>query len=258
MLGAPGQANYVVANTFLDELAYYRHAQGLRTFSINWGAWNQIGLAARMNLHDHLAKQGIKLIDPALAFQALGEILQSDSIQVGAMDIDWSTYLSKNNRPSFFSNLAEKLGNAKSDSQSLHSSFLQELLATPTEDQSPLMQAYVTQNVAAVLGIPKSRKMDRIQGFFDMGMDSLTSVELKNRLSADLKITFPATLAFDHPNISSLADHLLSKLMDGHPSISTDKTIDNDAELKAIAALSEEDAEESLKQALREMGFNNK
>ncbi|HQR84093.1 MAG TPA: type I polyketide synthase [Polynucleobacter sp.] len=258
MLGAPGQANYVVANTFLDELAHYRHAQGLRTFSINWGAWNQIGLAARMNLHDHLAKQGIKPIDPALAFRALGEILQSDSIQVGAMDIDWGTYLSKNNRPSFFSNLAEKLGNDQSSSQSIYSSLLQELQATPKEDQSPLMQAYVAQNVAAVLGIPKSRKMDRMQGFFDMGMDSLTSVELKNRLSADLKISFPATLAFDHPNISSLADHLLSKLMDSRPSISIDKTIDNDAELKAIAALSEEDAEETLKQALREMGFDSK
>jgi hypothetical protein len=100
--------------------------------------------------------------------------------------------------------------------------------------------------------------MDRMQGFFDMGMDSLTSVELKNRLSADLKMTFPATLAFDHPNITSLADHLLRKLIDGQSSISSEKTIDNDAELKAIEALSEEDAEESLKQALREMGFDNK
>jgi len=258
MLGAPGQANYVVANTFLDELAYYRHAQGLRTFSINWGAWNQIGLAARMNLHDHLAKQGIKPIDPTVAFHALGEILQSDAIQIGAMDIDWSTYLSKNNRPSFFSNLIEKLDGDKSNHQTVHSSLLQELQTTPKEDQGLLLQAYVAQNVAAVLGIPKSRKMDRMQGFFDMGMDSLTSVELKNRLSTDLKITFPATLAFDHPNITSLAEHLLHKLIDGQSSTTIDKTIDNDAELKAIEALSEEDAEESLKQALREMGFDNK
>jgi len=258
MLGAPGQANYVVANTFLDELAYYRHAQGLRTFSINWGAWTQIGLAARMNLHDHLAKQGIKAIDPALAFDALGEILQSDAIQIGALDIDWSAYLSKNNRPLFFSNLIEKLSSNKSNNQTAYSSLLQELQTTPTEDQGSLLQAYVAQNVAAVLGIPKSRKMDRMQGFFDMGMDSLTSVELKNRLSTDLKITFPATLAFDHPNITSLAEHLLHKLIDGQSSTTIDKTIDNDAELKAIKALSEEDAEESLKQALREMGFDNK
>jgi acyl carrier protein len=211
-----------------------------------------------MNLHDHLAKQGIKAIDPALAFDALGEILQSDAIQIGALDIDWSAYLSKNNRPLFFSNLIEKLSSNKSNNQTAYSSLLQELQTTPTEDQGSLLQAYVAQNVAAVLGIPKSRKMDRMQGFFDMGMDSLTSVELKNRLSTDLKITFPATLAFDHPNITSLAEHLLHKLIDGQSSTTIDKTIDNDAELKAIKALSEEDAEESLKQALREMGFDNK
>jgi hypothetical protein len=89
-------------------------------------------------------------------------------------------------------------------------------------------------------------------------MDSLTSVELKNRLSADLGINLPATLAFDHPNINALAEHLLSRLtqltelpLDPAQQTKEDHT-------KQVADLSEEEAEETLKRALKEMGFENK
>ena len=258
MLGAPGQANYVTANLCLDLLAHYRRAYGLRTYAINWGAWDQIGLAARMQLQDHLAKQGIKPLDPSLAFDALAAIFDFNQAQVGAFEIDWPTFLSRNSRRSFFRNFSNEVTSDHEANQTITSSLLDTLKTLSHEDRLTFLQNHLSQRVAAVLGIPKSRKIDRLQGFFDMGMDSLTSVELKNRLSADFKLTLPATLAFDHPNISVLAQHLLSTLLDSDTLTQAKENQDNRAELGAIESLSEEEAEESLKQALREMGFENK
>ncbi|MFI4954894.1 MAG: SDR family NAD(P)-dependent oxidoreductase, partial [Gammaproteobacteria bacterium] len=93
LLGTPGQSNHAAANAFLDNLAYYRRQHGLRTQSINWGAWSQIGYAAREGVKDAtLAPLGSKTFTPLQAFACLEEILLYGSTRVSVMPIDWTAY----------------------------------------------------------------------------------------------------------------------------------------------------------------------
>ena len=93
------------------------------------------------------------------------------------------------------------------------SDFLLKLEATPPNERRLLLVAHVRRQVAQVLGIshPESIAMDT--GFFDLGMDSLTSVELRNKLQSSLKCSVPSTLAFDYPKLKKLVDYLAKELL---------------------------------------------
>jgi NAD(P)-dependent dehydrogenase (short-subunit alcohol dehydrogenase family) len=90
VLGSPGQANYVAANEFLDALAHYRRAAGLPATSINWGAWAEVGLAAREDRARHLSNQGLVAFTPEQGARLLGWILEHNPVQVMAAAVDWS------------------------------------------------------------------------------------------------------------------------------------------------------------------------
>jgi len=88
-------------------------------------------------------------------------------------------------------------------------------------------------------------------------MDSLTSVELKNRLSLDLGISLPATLAFDYPNVTALTKYILLKLDESSPQpLKARNTMTTEIDIETIERLSEQEAEDTLKQTLKDMGFN--
>ena len=91
LLGASGQANYVAANAFLDALAHHRRAIGRPALSINWGAWDEAGMAARLDdgQRSRLTQTGVALIDPALGDRLLGQLLAAPAAQVGVIPVDW-------------------------------------------------------------------------------------------------------------------------------------------------------------------------
>jgi acyl carrier protein len=93
----------------------------------------------------------------------------------------------------------------------LTSHVLENLQSASECDRPFLLQAYLCQQLAQVLGFQES-EIDPQKGFFDLGMDSLTSVELKNRLQTNLNCTLPATVAFDYPTIAALTDYLMTSL----------------------------------------------
>jgi acyl carrier protein len=70
---------------------------------------------------------------------------------------------------------------------------------------------HIIEQTAAVLGLKDSDAMEPRQGFFELGMDSLTSVELRNRLRASLHCELPTTVAFDHPSPDALAAFVLGR-----------------------------------------------
>ena len=90
-----------------------------------------------------------------------------------------------------------------------------------------------------------------------MGMDSLTAVELKNRLNRELMVPLPATLAFDYPNITSLTNYLLSKINEKFPLVEGKKKDSSDVDILAIEQLSEQEAAEELRKTLKDMGFGD-
>ena len=253
LLGSVGQSNHVSANAFLDALAYNRLAQGLPALSINWGAWSEIGYAARVQAGDFLKNQGMGTIDPGAGLAALKRVFHSNTAQVGVIPIDWPTYLQRTACSGYLSEFRREFSLTQPGSSEEKAEFRQLFESTPQDERHALLTRHVAAQVATVLGFSASTAIDRKQGFFDMGMDSLTSIELRNRLRTSLGCALPSTLAFDFPSVTALVDYLAKEVLgqvDASPQIETGE------ERKALEQLTEEQAEAKLLKELEEMGFS--
>jgi acyl carrier protein len=204
LLGSPGQANHVSANTFLDALAHYRQGLGLPGLSINWGAWSEIGAAANQ-AKTNISFQGVGTISPKQGLEILEQLITQPSPQVGVVPIDWSQFLQANKKLTpFFAEFSSTSETKKIDNLS---SWLPQLQQTPLKNRRAVLGKLIKGEIAKVLGF-KPIELDLKTGFFDLGMDSLTSVELKNRLQTALGCTLPSTLAFDYPTTEALIHYL--------------------------------------------------
>ena len=208
LLGSPGQANHAAANAFLDALAHHRRAQGLPGLSINWGAWAEVGAAADQKIADRIKMKGLSTIAPSQGLQALELLFARSSSQVGVVPIDWPEFMAEANSVPFFADFKT----TASPAVPKQPEFLEEYKAALPHRRPALLLAQIRFQVAKVLGLNPAKAMDLQHGFFELGMDSLTAVELRNRLQASLGCTLPTTLAFDYPTIEGLQEHLLQKL----------------------------------------------
>jgi len=212
LLGSSGQANHAGANAFLDALAYHRREQGLAALSINWGAWSDIGSAAKKV--SGLKEKGMGAIPPEQGVEILEWLLThaEHASQVGVVPIDWAEWAAQF--------MQEQRGNSKfwaeipikplaeSGSQPAPSEFRDQLESA--NDRQAFLIAHVRQQVAHVLGwSAPDASISLEKGFFQLGMDSLTSMELRNRLQSTVECSLSSTLTFDYPNIAALVDHLL-------------------------------------------------
>jgi myxalamid-type polyketide synthase MxaB len=204
LLGSAGQVNYAAANAFLDALADYRQQLGLPGISINWGAWSQVGMAAERQLEAGLRTKGLGTIAPEQGLAAFAYLLKQPVSQVGVLPIDWSTWLPNS---SFFAEFAPA-NSARSDAAKPQPSWLQGL--TVSECRSRLT-VYLSAQISKILGIDAAT-IDPQQGLSELGIDSLTSVELRNLLQTSLGCRLSATLLFDYPTIAALSDHLAASL----------------------------------------------
>ena len=199
LLGSAGQANHAAANAFLDSLAFYRRSLGLPALSINWGGWSQVGAAAL--LRTRLQTKGMGMIAPQQGLAVLEQLFAAPPVQVGVVPINWSTF--KDKRP-FFSDL-------QSVRVSARQGILQKLRTISADKRRPLLEAHVCEQVAQVLG-HKEAAISLSEGLFEMGMDSLTSVELRNHLQSSLECSLPSTFAFDYPTVGALVDYLAQEI----------------------------------------------
>jgi acyl carrier protein len=241
LLGSPGQGNHMAANTFLDVLAHYRQKLGLPGLSINWGAWSEIGAAAKRQAETQIALKGVGAIAPHQGLQILEALMQESSAQVGVVPINWSQFLEAGIIPSFFEDFSQRTGQHSEEQPE----FLQQLQATPPEERRACLAAHIRVQIAKVLGFSPS-EVDMQKGFFDLGMDSLTSVELKNRLQNSLGCSLSSTVAFDYPTVEALVDYLAQEVLD--------LSFDAEAgETDSLAELSQDDIADLLAQELLEI-----
>ena len=218
LLGMPGQANYAAANAFLDALAHQRQASGLPALSINWGRWGAVGLAKQAERERQLERRGIRAMAPASAVTLMGRALAlaSKGAQMVIADIDWPTLLDQLPRGEdtpLFRTLAAEFAtpNETNESKTTAKSILDTQLANVAAgDRFDVMLAHVRAQAAAVMGFDTPDLIDPQQGFFQLGMDSLTAVELRNRLMRDAGRPLPSTLAFDYPTAAGLARFLVN------------------------------------------------
>ena len=214
LLGAPGQANYAAANAFLDGLAAYRRGRGLPSLSINWGAWDKVGMAARQGLLDKLPQRGEEAIPLQKGLDLFGELLNEPVAQIGVLPIQWTRFLDhqKGNSPFYekFSKSSQKAQSsydaiAVSHAEDIHTKLKQ----AAAQDRPKLLEAHLRSQVAQLLGINVADlPSEEGVGFVTLGLDSLTSIELRNSLQRTLDCSLPVTFAFDYPTIELAVEYL--------------------------------------------------
>ncbi len=114
LLGTPGQANYAAANAFMDALSFERHAAGLPALLINWGAWDEVGMAAGRTA-SRLARLGIESFSPEKGLAGLGRLIHQRRRSPCA-SMKWEKFTSKARAAtpaSFFSGLTRNDAPAK-------------------------------------------------------------------------------------------------------------------------------------------------
>ncbi|WP_438010602.1 SDR family NAD(P)-dependent oxidoreductase [Sorangium sp. So ce321] len=216
MLGTAGQGNYAAANAFLDALAHHRRARGLPGLSINWGPWSEVGLATRADRSAFLAARGIASLSPSDGLHALARLLQADAAQIGVVALDverWCETQASAAASPFFARL-RKARPAAPAALAAPEHRLGEALASapPGRARRLLLEAHVSRYLASVLGLPPSSPIDPDTPVRKLGLDSLTAVELRNRLGASVGLTLPATFVWNHPTISAVARFLADRL----------------------------------------------
>jgi acyl carrier protein len=232
ILGSPGQASYAAANSFLDALARHRRAAGLPGVSLAWGLWDQdSGMAADVRERGWVAAmsptQGLALFDAALAgdepvpvpivVNAAG--LRNPGVRIPALlsGLFHSGWPARTGAPG-------KEPDART--------WQRRLSGLSEGDRRRVLAELVVEQTAQVLGHRDVASVTVTKAFTDMGIDSLTAVELRNQLSAYTDVTLPATAVFDHPTPAALADHLAATM-----TASTDSPAAAGEQVHQIAAL---------------------
>ncbi|EFL26025.1 modular polyketide synthase [Streptomyces himastatinicus ATCC 53653] len=219
--GAAGQGNYAAANAYLDALAERRRAEGLPATSIAWGPWAEGGMAADDALEQRLRRGGLPPMDAERAMAALQRALDLDDAAVVVADIDWARFAPDFTavRPSRliadFAEVAEP--EADSDTVSPGQGLAARLAGVGEAERDRLLLDLVRTHVAAVLGHDGTESVGAERAFGELGFDSLTAVELRNRLGAASGVKLPATLVFDYPTATALAGYLRAELVDSEP-----------------------------------------
>ncbi|MER7638423.1 type I polyketide synthase [Streptomyces sp. NPDC126522] len=215
--GGAGQGNYGAANAFLDALAAHRRGMGLPALSVSWGLWQDrsemgAGLSdqdlarrmARSGTRSLSAEQGMALLDTALA--------GTDAHLVAAR-FDFPTLRAQAADGTLPPLLRGLVRAARRTAGAAEQSGLRERLGTlGAAERTAALLDTVRATVALVLGHGSADAVDDGRAFKELGLDSLTAVDLRNRLTALSGVKLPATLAFDHPTPRAIAELLDAKL----------------------------------------------
>ena len=279
LLGSAGQASYAAANAYLDGMAEERSGRGLRTLSVNWGAWAEGGMVAQLSAAAtaRMARQGVKPMAPAAALEALGEAIFAGGSRAVIGDADWEVLPQQFPQGSaargFFDGFlpvsAEKVqvevraGAGQGDAEEIAA-----ISAAARAERLPRMESFVRGAARRVLGLSSGRPMPADLPLQDLGLDSLMALELRNVLAQAMGRPLSATLLFDYPTIRGLAGYLLGMLAEkqvlrsptprtkdlsaGTPAAQDDKVVGVEREKARVtmetelAAMSDAEAEELL------------
>ncbi|MFI7663621.1 SDR family NAD(P)-dependent oxidoreductase, partial [Micromonospora parva] len=218
-LGTAGQAGYAAANACLDALAHRRRADGLPTTSLAWGLWaERSGMTAHLGAADlaRMGRSGLVALESeeGLALFDAARLVDEAVLVPARFDLDGLARRATDATapPAVLRRLvrAPARRTAAALPESVHA--LADRLAAAAHPDRLILEVVQT-HVAAVLGHRASDALDRARSFRELGFDSLTAVELRNRLRADTGLRLPATLVFDHPTPDALAAFLTAELL---------------------------------------------
>ncbi|MGW6293897.1 type I polyketide synthase, partial [Streptomyces sp. NPDC055058] len=222
VLGGAGLGNYAPGNAYLDALAAERRVAGLPATAVSWGLWADGGMVGD-SAGERMRRHGVHPMDTAVACEALGRALDLGDTHVVVTDLRWDTYAPSFTAPrpsrlldelpaarAALDTVRQAAGPAVDDTSSLHA----HVAALPAYERAGAVLEIVRGHVAGVLGYPAADAVDPEQPFTDLGIDSLSAVELRNGMNRVTGLRLPSTLVFDHPTCRALADFLLAEVAD--------------------------------------------
>jgi acyl transferase domain-containing protein/thioesterase domain-containing protein/NADP-dependent 3-hydroxy acid dehydrogenase YdfG/acyl carrier protein len=221
VLGGAGQGNYAAANTFLDSFAAHLRHRGVPAVSLAWGLWSSLeGPASRVGERGNRSgiaplpvEDGLRLFDTALGL---------DRALVVPMRLDPGTLRAagEGSVPALLarfvsSRRAPRTRRTAAAASSPGTGLRARLAAAPADNRRQIILEEARRQVGTVLGFADPRAVADDHAFVDAGFDSLSAVELRNRLAAATGLKLPATLAFEQENVVALADFLAERLDSG-------------------------------------------
>ncbi|OOC52836.1 MULTISPECIES: type I polyketide synthase [Nocardiopsis] len=215
VFGVSGQGNYAPGNAFCEAFAHHRRALGLPATSVAWGAWAGGGMAEDGAVAALLSRHGLPTMDPEAAVTAFGHALDRDLPALAVAAVDWPRFRTAftANRPS---PLIDGLGAAGTGGpgagEAVAGGLEARLSGLGRAERRRVLTDHVCEHVAAILGYPSGDALDVDRGLKDLGMDSVTAVELRNRLATLTGLRLPSGLAFSYPTCVALAHHLEGRL----------------------------------------------
>ncbi|MFJ1991456.1 SDR family NAD(P)-dependent oxidoreductase [Streptomyces asiaticus] len=226
-LGSPGQANYAAANAFCDALAAHRRAVGLPGVSIAWGLWaDASGMTGHLAEADlaRMSRTGVAALGTRHGLALLDAAVQHGGAHLVAAQVDPRTLagLPADSLPATLRALAATGGGggtgrrtAAAAGEGRQVDWGARLAGLSTAERHRLVLNLVRGHAATVLGHADVDAVQAEASFKELGFDSLTAVELRNRLAAATGLRLPAGMVFDYPEAAVLADYLLERLAPG-------------------------------------------
>jgi acyl transferase domain-containing protein/acyl carrier protein len=214
--GSGAQPAYAASNAYLDGLAHFRRAQGLKATSIAWGAWADSGMASENEEGaEQLRRRGVHTMKPDLAITALQQAVEDGHTSLTITNMDWEKFAPSFTaaRPSPLLMGIPSVQKALEEPETTDSGLKERLLALPEADRTRTLLDLVRTEAAATLGFDSAEAFGPSRAFRDVGFDSVTAVDLRNRLKAVTGVALPATLVFDYPTPAALAQFIRTELL---------------------------------------------
>jgi polyketide synthase 12 len=212
-LGSAGQGSYAAANTFLDALALRRRAEGLAATAVAWGAWDR-GMVAGLGDGDRarVERAGLSALSDAQALALLDVARASSRAWVAAVRLNMGALRGQAKAGSLPTILGGLVQAPTQRGAAASGSLATRLGAVAESERQAIVLALVQSHVAGVLGHGSPQAIDPHRAFKEIGFDSLSAVELRNRLSEATGLTLPTTLTFDHATATAVARFLHAKV----------------------------------------------
>ncbi|WP_307663418.1 SDR family NAD(P)-dependent oxidoreductase [Streptomyces sp. V1I1] len=248
VVGNAGQGNYAAANAYLDGLAQHRRSLGLPAASIAWGLWaKSSGLTGHLGdrERDRLGRDGIVPLSADDGLALLDQVLAGQQATAVAARLDHAELRRRaagGLLPPLFRGLV-RVPERRSSGPAGAKSLAERLASVPESERDRLVLDLVRETAAVVLGHTDTALIDDDHSFKELGFDSLTAVEFRNRLTAATGLRLPATVVFDHPSPAALAARLRADAEPAEPESAavTDPLAGLDALERALALTPRED-----------------
>jgi natural product biosynthesis luciferase-like monooxygenase protein len=223
ILPAPGQSAYAAANAFLDALAHERRAEGLPALAVNWGPFSDAGHAETdygRQAHAHLASLGIGAIAPEHGLNLVERLLADGRPQVAVARVDWAQLRRTDPmaaRLGLVADLMPRVARPTEGAPRPPSALVIALAQMPADERRPHLLRYLSDAVVAALKLTTREPIDPKSRLFDVGLDSIVALELKDRLERAIGVPLSATLLFVYPTLDALCDYLLGEIVSQLP-----------------------------------------